>query len=115
MGEDFWNLSGTGQQTGLTSNTGLFGNNLNQPTTMNQQLGNTDLAGLQGNQSFWNNASLGLGAVNSLANMYFGNRQLNQAEDQLAFQKEAFWANYNQQVADRELAAKRRAIASGSN
>ena len=111
---NFWNQS---TPQGINPITGLATNN--DPST---------IAGLEGTSfnalntpdanSFWNNAGTwegigqGLGAAASIGNVFLGFEQLGQAEDQLAFTKEAFWANYNQQVADREEAARRRAIAS---
>lgn len=77
-----------------------------------QQLGSNNPNSFWGNAGTWEGIGQGLGAVGSLANTYLGFQQLGQAEDQLAFQKEAFWSNYNQQVADREESARRRAIAS---
>lgn len=62
----------------------------------------------------WNNISKGVGTVGALADTYLGFQQLGQAEDQLDFQKEAFWTNYDQQVADRTEATRRRNIAAGN-
>lgn len=67
---------------------------------------------------FWNLSNpdawkVGSQALGALTNTYLGFQQLGQAEDQLAFQKEAFWTNYNQQQEDRRLAAERRQIAKG--
>lgn len=70
--------------------------------------------------SIWNNPNLlknigtGAKAVGSLMNAYTGYQAMQTGKDQLAFQKEAFWANYNQQVKDREdSAARAKASATG--
>lgn len=102
-------LNGTANQT---MGSGLFDQAF---TSSLADTGTPDAApSFWGQESTWNNLSKGIGAVGALGNAYLGYKQLGQAEDQLNFQKEAFWANYNQQVADRELAAQRRAIANGT-
>ncbi|MGL4616525.1 MAG: hypothetical protein ACRCVV_22060 [Shewanella sp.] len=67
--------------------------------------------------SFWDNPDMlsnvgkGLQGISAVGNTVLGFQKMNQAKDQAAFQKEAFWLNYNQQIADREEAARRRASA----
>ncbi len=104
-----WGDSGNPFGQGNANNiAGLSGTDSNAIANLGGNEGNS----FWGSADTWNNVSQGIGAVGSLANTYLGFQQLGQAEDQLAFQKEAFWSNYNQQVADREESARRRAIAS---
>lgn len=102
-----WGDSGNPFSQGDTNTiAGISGTDTNNLSTLG------DTGSFWNNANTWGNISQGIGAVGSLANTYLGFQQLGQAEDQLAFQKEAFWSNYNQQVADREESARRRAIAS---
>lgn len=143
MTSSLWSLFGNNQQSALDPITGLPVNSSLDASgnyqvndsllngTANQTMGSglfdqaftSNLTQTQppktppsiwGQESTWNNISKGVGALGAIGNAYVGYKQLGQAEDQLNFQKEAFWANYNQQVADRELAAQRRAIANGT-
>lgn len=88
-------------------------------------------AGTQQQPSFWSDPSLwggtnadgsktmgvvpaGLSALGSVAGTVLGFEQLNLAEDQLKFNQDAFWSQYNQQVADREASsARQKASATG--
>ncbi len=55
-----------------------------------------------------------LGAASGIAGTVLGFEQLGLAEDQLKFNQDAFWSQYNQQVADREAStARQKASASG--
>lgn len=103
-------LFGSGINVDLSTGIPLSGDSLTQIPTN----GTVTQESFWGNPSLWNNVSKGVGAGAALANTFLGFQQLNQAKDQLSFQKEAFWMNYNQQVADREEAAKRRSIANGN-
>lgn len=94
-------------------------NNGTQNNTMTNGLpasySNTQDFWSMSNPNMWNSVSQGIGAVGALGQTYLGFQQLGQAEDQLDFQKQAFWTNYDQQVADREEASRRRRIAAGTN
>lgn len=102
------NAIGQSMGTGIQTNPILDMNKMLEVTPNQNSFWSMD------NPDAWKAGAMGIGAVGALTNSYLGFKQLGQAEDQLAFQKEAFWKNYNQQLEDRKLAAERRRIASNT-
>ena len=91
-------------------NGGGMGNFSNVPAVQGMSMFGTQ----QQQPSFWKNAEMfgtigkGLQGLSAIGGTVLGFQQLNEAKDQAAFQKEAFWMNYNQQLEDRKEAARRR-------
>lgn len=65
------------------------------------------------NPNLFNNIGKGIAGVGAVANTVLGYQQLNQSKDQLKFNQQAFWANYDQQASLLADARSRQAKATG--
>ncbi|QGH72824.1 MAG: hypothetical protein [Podoviridae sp. ctLUJ1] len=111
---DFWGnsnmLTPESLMTAFNQQNGIGGDFGNVPAVEGMSM----FSPQQQQPSFWKNAELfgtigkGLQGLSAVGGTVLGFQQLNEAKDQAAFQKEAFWLNYNQQLEDRQEAARRR-------
>lgn len=105
-------IAGANNMNSLTQNSAFDTNAQNVLNFSGKGVGTE--GSLWSDPNTWNAAAKGIGAASGLVTAYTGLENLGIAKDQLAFQKEAFWSQFNQQEEDRAAsAARRKASASG--